>query len=130
MNNTDHSAAHRLLPIIGFGDYVDFSDYKFWFGSGIDSGKFYFQKYMVYISGYNDYIDDDVNIGGIMNYIIDYGFVIFCFFVLLVKEFIYIRGNIFLSILWIAVCIPSSFNSQFLWYSLTLLMFVNYHDRK
>lgn len=130
INSADHSAAHRVLPFFVLLQYWDIFSIDFWIGHGMDAGKMLCQQIMAYISNDYSYIDKDVNIGGLFAFFIDYGFIAS---VLLIAFFLNVLKHIknkLLVIIWFAIIMVASLNTQLLWISLVLMYLVSYFTNK
>ncbi len=127
---TDHSAAHRLIPLIGYLENMNFQDFDFWIGKGMDSGRAFFSLYMFNVSGDITYRDNVVSIGGMLNYLIDYGFLIFSYFLYLVWQVIRKNNDRIIVLMWCVINLYSTFNTQMLWFSLILLMISTYFEKR
>ena len=118
--DADQSASARLAPyLIYFADMNIFSS-DFWFGHGVDYGVSHLSYILL------GFVDEErtFGIGGLVNFMYDYGFIAF---VLLI---VYLRRNIFKSffsydfLLWFLIFTVQSFNVSLFWLPV-ILMYTN-----
>ena len=130
INSADHSATHRVLPFFVLLQYWDVLSIDFWIGHGMDAGKILCQQIMAYVSNDSSYIDNNVNVGGLLVFFIDYGFIasalLIAFFLSVLK---YIKNKL-LIIIWFAIIMVASLNTQILWISLVLMYLVSHFTNK
>ncbi len=130
IDTIDHSAAYRILPVIGFFEHINVFFLNFWLGEGMDYGKIYFNQYIFFYSGdgtYNEF--DGVNVGGFASYIMDYGMV--CF-LLMIVAFRRVIGNMkdkYLILVWCVLNVFSGFNMQIFWFSAVVCLVLNHYSK-
>ena len=101
INAADHSAAHRILPIFVFFQWLNPSTVGFWLGNGMDYGLNWCREYMYMISGDSNYAGQNVNLGGVTIMFVDYGIIVMGVFISSLIRFFRNVPDKFLVICWI-----------------------------
>jgi len=120
----DHSAAYRLSPFFAYLKSVDISNVHFWLGSGLDTGRTFCQRFMYVLSGDEAY-DKSVNIGGMMAFIMDYGFLFVFFLGNAIYQTVKNCKDKLILIVWLLSSLVESINMQMFWFSLVMLVCVS-----
>lgn len=116
---TDTSAAARISPLMLYLNDLDIFSYSFWCGAGIDHSQLINRAFFHYD------LDSESGMGGMIpNFLIDFGFLPFaCFFIMVYK---YCLKTVHSSFLWniivlFLVCLPSGINTALLWFGIVTL---------
>ena len=113
----DQSGSARIAPYFFYLNDIDFSKISFWMGYGID----YAANYMSYeLRGFEE--GSESGIGGIINFIYDYGFIWFLVTLSFFKMNVFKSFLSFEFLIWIVIFSVQSFNVSIFW-SFFLIMF-------
>lgn len=126
LNLIDSSAHSRIGPTKYYLQNIDFLYYKTYIGFGAGMSTPYFSKY-IYPEAWNTHMI--VKSGFLPAFLYDFGIIGF----LLVLRFIWFIvkfRNTFFKILFIIVLLNSNFNTQLLWFTITLISLSNYYLNK
>lgn len=124
LDSVDHSAAYRFFPLFYFKQNFNIFDAAFWFGHGLDFGKNQLNMYALEISGDGTY-NGEVNMGGFIGYILDYGMICFCILCATIKRIIKGMNEPWLVFFYVWLNLFIGFNMQLFWSSTLLLTFVS-----
>ena len=124
IDTVDHSAAYRFFPLFYFKQNFNIFDAAFWFGHGLDFGKNQLNMYALEISGDGTY-NGEVNMGGFIGYILDYGMICFCILCATLKRIIKGMNEPWLVFFYVWLNLFIGFNMQLFWSSTLLLTFVS-----
>lgn len=128
INSVDHSAAHRIIPVIGFCEWINPTHKEFWVGGGMDNALHFFRDIMFYVSSdpsYNSDSGDAVNLGGTFAIIMDYGIITFGMLCMaLVPILKSVRDKTFV-FFWCFIALFNTYNTQIFWLGLMLMYIVS-----
>ncbi len=130
INEADHSAAARIVPYFAFLYNFDITSIYTYIGQGMDTGKHICQEFMVLTSQDTSYTENDVNVGGIFAFIIDFGIFPISILILALQSFFKFIKNKTLVILWYAIIFMNGINMQIFWSSLIMLYLVSYFSKQ
>ncbi|NOQ32164.1 MAG: hypothetical protein GQ570_13700 [Helicobacteraceae bacterium] len=119
----DHSAAMRIVPIMILAKMVDFTTMDGWFGHGID-----------YVSSILSYlvpgVSEGFSGGGLLAFLIDYGFISFLLFIIFSFSNSFRKGDYLSIVFWFMLVFLFGINSQIVWLTIILLFTNKYFWKK
>ncbi len=125
----DHSAAYRIAPFFAYLKNINILDLHFWLGSGLDTGRAFCQRFMFILSNDAAY-DKGVNIGGMVAFVVDYGFLFIVFLGYAIYQSVKKCDDKIILLVWLFSSFVESINMQMFWFSLILLVCVGYYTKK
>ena len=120
--NIDSSSSARIAPYIYYLSDIDLTSENFWIGHGCDYGKR--QMALRLTGGYSE--DIDLGIGGIINFLYDYGILSYLSFILYLISLVRFRSFEFLLYLLLFTVIP--FNHYIQWLYFLIIYATKYYQ--
>jgi hypothetical protein len=119
----DHGAAFRIVPIMILAGMIDLSILNGWFGYGVDHVASFLSYYM-------PGLPDGQTGGGLLQVLIDYGFISFVLFLIFNFSNCFRKGDYLSVVFWITLAFMQSINSQILWLTIIALLTNKYFQRE
>ncbi len=108
--DADQSASARISPYLFYINDFDLSNWHFWFGFGHDYGTKYLSWNML-----GEEMGYEIGIGGIVNFLYDYGAVIFLYFLLLMRKIVFGKFLSWDFFFWFVAFSMQTFNMPIFW---------------
>jgi hypothetical protein len=119
----DPSSSARIGPILVYFNEFNILDFNTWFGFGCD----YATRHVMYVMTGSDVSDDFGEIGGIINFMYNYGFIASMLYFCMIIKITKIKSFLFL--LYITLFIVSPFNVHMTWLFLMLSYLIRYFEK-
>lgn len=108
--NIDPSASARLAPPIIYFQQFSLRSFGLWFGYGNDYGEKYLTNYIL---GYLP--DEGQGIGGMINFLYDYGIIVFLYFIILLRKLTLPKFFSYEMLFWFLLIFIIPFNHYIQW---------------
>lgn len=118
----DHSASIRIVPMMFLSERMGLTSLNDWFGYGIDYTSYY-------LNGKIPGVPDGFTGGGLVSFLVEYGWISFFLFLLFSLSSIMRKGDYFSLVFWFMLVFLSTVNSQILWLCIILLFTNKYFEK-
>jgi hypothetical protein len=112
--HTDHSASIRIVPMIALTKAIDLTTFNGWFGYGIDYTSYY-------LSGKIPGVSESFTGGGLISFLIEYGFISFVLFSIFSLSTTIKKDDYLSLVFWFMLIFATGINSQITWLAIILL---------
>ena len=120
----DSSASARIGPFLVYLQDFKVFDFNTWFGYGCDYGT----RYVMDVMTGSQVEDDSFDIGGIVNFIYNYGLIPFLLFFIMITRITQIKS--FLFFMYLTLFFVSPFNVHMTWLFIMLAYCITYFERR
>lgn len=108
--DADQSASARISPYLFYLNDFDLTNWHIWFGYGHDYGTKFLSWQML-----GKEMGNEIGIGGIVNYLYDYGIIILLYFLVLMKKLVFGKFLSWDFFFWFFAFSMQSFNVPIFW---------------